>query len=89
MKEKLRALWDKYVTRETITYVIFGSSGLIGRFFNQTLGKKINFLGVPGVFRWMIVGQNIWKETGWGTIIFLAALIFWPNIRRSMTLPSN
>ena len=22
----------------------------------------------------MIVGQNIWKETGWGTIIFLAAL---------------
>ena len=58
----------------SITYVIFGSSGLIGRFFNQTLGKKINFLGDPGVFRWMIVGQNIWKETGWGTIIFLAAL---------------
>ena len=58
----------------SITYVIFGASGLIGRFAAQVTGTKVDFLGDPKLFRWMIVGQNIWKETGWGTIIFLAAL---------------
>ena len=58
----------------SITYVIFGASGLIGRFAAQITGTKVDFLGDPKLFRWMIVGQNIWKETGWGTIIFLAAL---------------
>ncbi len=58
----------------SITYVIFGASGLIGRFAAQIVGQKVDFLGDPKLFRWMIVGQNIWKETGWGTIIFLAAL---------------
>ncbi len=58
----------------SITYVIFGASGLIGRFAAMIVGTKVDFLGDPKIFRWMIVGQNIWKETGWGTIIFLAAL---------------
>ena len=31
-------------------------------------------MGSPDTFRWMIIGQTIWKEMGWGTIIFLAAL---------------
>ncbi len=58
----------------SITYVIFGTDGIIYKLTTQLLGTKIDYLGDPGVFRWMIVGQNIWKETGWGTIIFLAAL---------------
>ena len=58
----------------SITYVIFGAGGIIYRITEQLLGHSIDYLGDPGVFRWMIVGQAIWKETGWGTIIFLAAL---------------
>ncbi|MCR4885083.1 MAG: ABC transporter permease subunit [Clostridiales bacterium] len=58
----------------SITYVIFGSDGIIYKLTTQLLGHSIDYLGDPKVFRWMIVGQNIWKETGWGTIIFLAAL---------------
>lgn len=58
----------------SITYVIFDSEGLIGRLAVSLFGKKIDFLTDPKVFRWMIVGQSIWKEMGWGTIIFLAAL---------------
>ena len=58
----------------SITYVIFGADGIIYKLTTQLLGRSIDYLGDPGVFRWMIVGQNIWKETGWGTIIFLAAL---------------
>ncbi len=58
----------------SITYVVFDAGGLMGRLDEQLLGKNIDFLTDPGVFRWMIIGQTIWKETGWGTIIFLAAL---------------
>ena len=58
----------------SITYVIFGTDGIIYKLTTQLLGYKIDYLGDPSAFRWMIVGQAIWKETGWGTIIFLAAL---------------
>ena len=58
----------------SITYVIFGAEGIIYKITAQLLGHTIDYLGDPKVFRWMIVGQSIWKETGWGTIIFLAAL---------------
>lgn len=36
--------------------------------------EKINFLLSPEWFRTMITSQVIWKEAGWGTIIFMAAL---------------
>ncbi|MBQ8109081.1 MAG: sugar ABC transporter permease [Clostridia bacterium] len=58
----------------SITFVIFGSSGIVYKLTEQLLGHPIKYLSDPGVFRWMIIGQTIWKETGWGTIIFLAAL---------------
>lgn len=58
----------------SITYVIFGTSGIVYRATAAILGHPIKYLTAPGVFRWMIIGQTIWKETGWGTIIFLAAL---------------
>ncbi len=58
----------------SITYVIFGSGGLIFNITRTLTGRTIDYLGDPAVFRWMIIGQTIWKETGWGTIIFLAAL---------------
>ena len=58
----------------SITYVIFGADGIVYKLTQKILGHTIDYLGDPGAFRWMIVGQSIWKETGWGTIIFLAAL---------------
>jgi len=58
----------------SITYVMFGSSGIIYKLTEQMLGEPIKYLNSPVAFRWLIIGQTIWKETGWGTIIFLAAL---------------
>ena len=58
----------------SITFVMFGTSGIVYKLTEQLLGHSINYLGSPDTFRWMIIGQTIWKETGWGTIIFLAAL---------------
>jgi putative aldouronate transport system permease protein len=58
----------------SISYVAFGSGGIIYRLAEQILGEPVKFLTAPSAFRPMIIGQTIWKETGWGTIIFLAAL---------------
>ena len=58
----------------SITFVMFGPSGIVYKVTELVLGHPINYMGSPDTFRWMIIGQTIWKETGWGTIIFLAAL---------------
>ncbi len=58
----------------SITMTLFNPGGIIYRVTEMFLGKPINYMGSPDTFRWMIIGQSIWKETGWGTIIFLAAL---------------
>lgn len=58
----------------SISYVMFNSTGIFYRLTYVLSGKTINYLTAPSAFRPMIIGQTIWKETGWGTIIFLAAL---------------
>lgn len=41
----------------------------------QSMGQKpIYFLGDPKLFRGVLVSTSIWKEVGWGTIIYLAAM---------------
>lgn len=49
-------------------------NGIINELIFRMTGEKIAFLLEPEWFRTMIVTQSIWKEVGWGTIIFLAAL---------------
>lgn len=34
----------------------------------------IPFLGVPEYFWWVVGATNVWKEVGWNTIIYLAAI---------------
>ncbi|MCR8633095.1 sugar ABC transporter permease [Paenibacillus sp. N5-1-1-5] len=48
--------------------------GILNELLFVITGEKIAFLLEPDWFRTMIVTQSIWKEVGWGTIIFLAAL---------------
>jgi len=46
---------------------------------NQAVGsagvQPIDFLTDPNWFRAILVSSDIWKETGWGAIIYLAALL--------------
>ena len=58
----------------SITMILFGPTGIMYKVTENVFGSSINYLGSPIAFRWMIIGQSVWKETGWGTIIFLAAL---------------
>lgn len=59
----------------SITFTLLNTeSGIINQIVYALTGEKLEFLADPKYFRWIIVIQNIWKETGWGMIIFLAAL---------------
>ncbi|AFC29090.1 YteP3 [Paenibacillus mucilaginosus 3016] len=49
-------------------------NGVLNEIIFRLTGEKIAFLLDPDWFRTMIISQSIWKEVGWGTIIFLAAL---------------
>lgn len=58
-----------------ITFLFFSTQdGVISELLMKSGKEPINFLLSEDWFRTMITSQVIWKETGWGTIIFLAAL---------------
>lgn len=59
----------------SLTFTLLNTeSGIINQIVYAVTGQKLEFLSDPKYFRWIIVIQNIWKETGWGMIIFMAAL---------------
>ncbi|WP_237163550.1 sugar ABC transporter permease [Paenibacillus sp. BIHB 4019] len=58
-----------------ISFLFFSSQdGLVNMMLAESGKNPINFLLSENWFRTMITSQVMWKETGWGTIIFLAAL---------------
>lgn len=59
----------------SMTYVFLTTAGgPVNELIYAYTGQKIEFLASPEWFRTIIILQTIWKECGWGTIIFLAAL---------------
>jgi len=50
-------------------------SGLINDMIKAGGGQPIAFLTSPEWFRIVVIGSDIWKETGWSTILYLAALL--------------
>ncbi|OCA83385.1 protein lplB [Bacillus sp. FJAT-27225] len=58
-----------------ITVIFLRSEGLVNSLLNDVFQMEaLPFLTDPAWFKPLIVLQIIWKESGWGTIIFLAAL---------------
>lgn len=52
----------------------FNDSGVINQILSVIGLEKANFLMNNSLFRPLLFGTNIWKEVGWGAIIYLAAL---------------
>ncbi len=50
------------------------TSGLLNQLIETLGGKAIPFLSRPGMFRPIVVISEIWKEAGWSSIIYIAAL---------------
>jgi putative aldouronate transport system permease protein len=58
-----------------ITFLLFSSSeGVINKILEAAGLGRIDFLTNPNLFWPLLTLQNIWKDAGWGTIIFLAAI---------------
>ncbi|OMF11048.1 protein lplB [Paenibacillus sp. FSL H7-0331] len=64
-----------WVVVVSISYILFTTEGgVVNDVIALIWGQKLNILASPDWFLPLYIGQVIWKECGWGTIIFLAAL---------------
>ena len=50
------------------------TTGIINTFIQAFGGKPIDFMGQEGWFRPIYILSDMWKDTGWSSIIYLAAL---------------
>jgi putative aldouronate transport system permease protein len=53
---------------------ILGGDGFINNLIRGTGGQPLDIMSNPDFFKPLVVIQVVWKDSGWGTIIFLAAL---------------
>ena len=64
-----------WVIVASLTYQLFNvTDGIVNIIIEAITGSTVDILSKSSTFWGLIVGQSIWKETGYGTIIFLAAL---------------
>ena len=66
-----------------LSWIIFGgilidllspSSGLVNKLITALGGKAIYFLGDNQYFRGTVIATDVWKNFGYGTIVYLAAI---------------
>ena len=64
-----------WVIIASLTYQLFNQTdGVITYLMKTITGRSFDVLANSSAFWGLIVGQDIWRETGYGTIVFLAAL---------------
>ncbi|WP_229073086.1 sugar ABC transporter permease [Actinoplanes sp. DH11] len=54
--------------------MMFGGAGLIAQTLRQAGLAALDIMTNPDTFIFLITSQAIWKDAGWGMIVFLAAL---------------
>ncbi len=57
-----------------VTGLLSKSQGIVNELIGALGGEKIDFLTSSSWFRTVLIGSGIWKEAGWGTVIYMAAL---------------
>jgi len=55
--------------------ILSPGNGLLNEVIKHFGGDPIPFMTSPDYFRWVVIFSDIWKETGWSTILYLAALL--------------
>jgi putative aldouronate transport system permease protein len=53
---------------------VLGGDGFVNEFLRNHNMATVNIMSNPTFFKPLLVLQSIWKDVGWGTIIFLAAI---------------
>lgn len=64
-----------WVVVAAIANTVFSLSyGAINNVIRALGGEAVFFLGRTDLFRQVLVGVNVWKESGWNAVLYLAAL---------------
>lgn len=86
---EVRQLWFRKTIQTTLymphflSWVIVGgifvnllqtNGGLVNDLIASMGGERVSFMLEPGYFRHIVVASAMWKEVGWGTIVYLAAI---------------
>ncbi|MER5469190.1 ABC transporter permease subunit [Streptomyces sp. NPDC002685] len=58
----------------TVFQQIFGGAGVIAQTLRQHGHQGIDLMTDPGIFKFLVTAEGVWKDAGWGIIVFLAAL---------------
>ncbi len=64
-----------WVILGTIFVQMFSSMGIVNQLIRSLGGEPVKFLSDGGWFRFLIIATDQWKNFGFGTIIYLAAII--------------
>ncbi|HOJ11065.1 MAG TPA: ABC transporter permease subunit [Clostridiales bacterium] len=57
-----------------IAFNLLANQGAINNLLSVLGLQRVNFLMNPGSFRYILVYSGVWKEAGWSSIIYLAAI---------------
>jgi putative aldouronate transport system permease protein len=64
-----------WVVVASMTFFLLSTDvGIVNKLIAANGGETISFLSDPNYFWGLLTAQVMWKEAGWGTIIFLAAM---------------
>ncbi|WP_374109187.1 ABC transporter permease [Streptomyces sp. CC228A] len=58
----------------TVFQQVFGGAGIIAQTLRQHGVDGFDLMTDPGLFKLLVTSEMIWKDAGWGIIVFLAAL---------------
>ncbi|MEU2732788.1 ABC transporter permease [Streptomyces griseoviridis] len=53
---------------------LFGGAGILSQLLRQHGYDGLDIMTDPDTFKFLITAQSVWKDAGWGIIVFLAAL---------------
>ncbi|MEW2066240.1 ABC transporter permease subunit [Streptomyces sp. NPDC007346] len=58
----------------TIFQQMFGGAGMLSQTLREHGYEGIDLMTDPGLFKFLVTFEMVWKDAGWGVIVFLAAL---------------
>ncbi|MFH8469797.1 ABC transporter permease [Streptomyces sp. NPDC017991] len=58
----------------TVFQQIFGGAGIIAQTLRRHGYEGFDLMTDPGIFKFLVTAEGVWKDAGWGVIVFLAAL---------------
>ncbi|GAA3198998.1 MULTISPECIES: ABC transporter permease [Streptomyces] len=53
---------------------IFGGAGILSQLLRAHGYDGLDIMTDPGTFKFLVTAESVWKDAGWGIIVFLAAL---------------